>query len=64
LAQWKKAKEFVEATHEHGLYVFFDGVFGHHKDNITASPLGNLPHGKSNPVSYPKSMAFYKEVAT
>lgn len=60
----EKAKELVEEAHKRGLYVFFDGVFGHHKDNVVASPQGNLPQGESNPVSYPESMAFYKEVAT
>lgn len=60
----EKAKQLVDEAHKRGLYVFFDGVFGHHKDNIVASPQGNLPQGESNPVSYPESMAFYKEVAT
>ncbi|PKG40463.1 glycosidase [Psychromonas sp. Urea-02u-13] len=60
----EKAKELVEEAHKRGLYVFFDGVFGHHKDNVSNSPQGNSPQGKSNPVSYPESMAFYKEVAT
>lgn len=57
------AKKLVEEAHKRGLYVFFDGVFGHHKDNVVASPSGNLPVGNSNPVSYPESLPFYKEVA-
>ncbi|GAM65118.1 neopullulanase [Vibrio ishigakensis] len=46
------AKELVEKAHAKGLYVFFDGVFGHHKDNVVPSPSGLTPSGSSNPVSY------------
>ncbi|PSW20174.1 glycosidase [Photobacterium sanctipauli] len=60
----EQAKELVEKAHEKGLYVFFDGVFGHHKANIVPSPEGRLPVGEDNPVSYPESLAFYQEVAT
>ncbi|WP_051035795.1 alpha-amylase family glycosyl hydrolase [Photobacterium marinum] len=59
-----KARELVEKAHEKGLYVFFDGVFGHHKGNVVPSPQGRLPVGENNPVSYPESLEFYKEVAT
>ncbi len=59
----EKAKELVEKAHAKGLYVFFDGVFGHHKENVMPSPTGKLPVGKSNPVSYPESLGFYQEVA-
>lgn len=58
-----KAKELVETAHKKGLYVFFDGVFGHHKANIMPSPTGQIPSGASNPVSYPESLPFYQEVA-
>ncbi|MCR9365935.1 alpha-amylase family glycosyl hydrolase [Vibrio antiquarius] len=59
------AKTLVEEAHKRGLYVFFDGVFGHHKDGlIKPSPSGLLPTGSSNPVDYPASLDFYKEVAT
>ncbi|NOH98311.1 alpha-amylase family glycosyl hydrolase [Vibrio sp. 99-70-13A1] len=57
------AKKLVEEAHARGLYVFFDGVFGHHKKNVVPSPTGKLPHGEDNPVSYPESLAFYQEVA-
>ncbi|WP_337247132.1 alpha-amylase family glycosyl hydrolase [Photobacterium halotolerans] len=57
------AKALVEQAHARGLYVFFDGVFGHHKDNVVPSPTGKLPAGSSNPVSYPESLPFYQEVA-
>jgi glycosidase len=58
------ARELVDTAHELGLYVFFDGVFGHHKGDIPLSPNGNLPEGPNNPVDYPESLEFYKEVAT
>lgn len=59
------ARTLVNEAHKRGLYVFFDGVFGHHKDGlIKPSPSGLLPTGGSNPVDYPASLDFYKEVAT
>ena len=58
------AREMVETAHSLGIYVFLDGVFGHHKGNPTPSPSGLLPEGPSNPVDYPESLAFYQEVAT
>ncbi|XHF83360.1 alpha-amylase family glycosyl hydrolase [Vibrio sp. HN007] len=61
----EKAKELVEEAHKRGLYVFLDGVFGHHKKGlIKPSPTGKLPSGSNNPVDYPESLDFYKEVAT
>ena len=36
-------KALVEAAHARGLYVFLDGVFGHYKDNLVASPAGRRP---------------------
>ncbi|WP_329354299.1 alpha-amylase family glycosyl hydrolase [Vibrio natriegens] len=59
------ARTLVEEAHRRGLYVFFDGVFGHHKAGlIKPSPSGLLPSGSNNPVDYPQSLEFYKEVAT
>lgn len=58
------ARELVDTAHDLGMYVFFDGVFGHHKGDPAASPNGLLPTGRDNPVSYPGSLEFYKEVAT
>ncbi len=60
----EQAKSLVEEAHKRGLYVFFDGVFGHHKSNIVPSPSGLTPHGPNNPVSYPQSLPFYQEVAS
>ncbi len=60
----EQAKQLVEEAHARGLYVFFDGVFGHHKGNVSPSPTGKLPQGENNPVAYPESLEFYKEVAT
>lgn len=73
------AKNLVNKAHDLGLYVFFDGVFGHHKAGGTVtSPKGNTtvmkPTNNPNPqtdspisrtaVSFPESLEFYKEVAT
>lgn len=73
------AKDLVNEAHDLGLYVFFDGVFGHHKQGVIASPKGNMPIPKNlnknvpsggnfvslgATVSFPESLEFYKEVAT
>src|SRR3954471_22993503 len=61
------AQELVTKAHEKGLYVFFDGVFGHNKGNLIASPTGKLPVSSSpGVVNYnsQQSVDFYKEVAT
>lgn len=58
------AKELVEKAHQREMMVILDGVFGHHKGWVRTSPTGKLPSGGSNPVSYPGSLDFYKEVAT
>jgi glycosidase len=56
-------KELISKAHSKGLYVILDGVFGHHGGVSTASPNGKYPQGGSNPVSYPGSLDYYKEVA-
>lgn len=57
------AREMVQTAHGLGLYVFFDGVFGHHKAGVRPSPTGKLPVGSPNQVDYPQSLPFFKEVA-
>ena len=56
-------RDLVKQAHERGLYVFLDGVFGHHGGIRNASPKGNFPKGNSGWVSYPESLDFFKEVA-
>ena len=56
-------KLLVDEAHARGMYVFFDGVFGHHKGNVVPSPTGKMPAGADNPVDYPESLPFYQEVA-
>ena len=55
-------KKLVDTAHEKGIYVILDGVLGHHGGVTTPSPNGNLPQGGSNPVDYPGSLPYYKEV--
>jgi glycosidase len=61
------AQELVNEAHERGMYVLFDGVFGHHKGNLIPSPTGKLPANSSPGFvnwNHPASLAFYTEVAT
>ena len=74
------ARELVDEAHARGLYVFFDGVFGHHKGDLKPSPQGRLPVDSSDPDDYagnpsgypgrvvdydaPETIEFFKEVAT
>lgn len=55
-------RELVRECHNRGMFIFLDGVFGHHGGVKEPSPNGNTIKG-SNPVSYPGSLSFYKEVA-
>jgi glycosidase len=61
----EQARTLVDEAHKRGLAVFFDGVFGHHKGNVVASPSGLRPAGGNDPVDYshPDTLAFYREVA-
>ncbi len=57
-------KAVVDGAHARGLYVFFDGVFGHNGGNVKPSPKGRRPKGREL-VDYtdPETLEFYKEVA-
>lgn len=58
-------EELVTEAHAKGLNVILDGVFGHHRSTGVSkdSPNGKRPSGGSNPVKYPDSLDYYKEVA-
>lgn len=57
--------QLVTEAHAKGLNVILDGVFGHHRKAGVSkdSPNGKRPSGGSNPVKYPDSLDYYKEVA-
>lgn len=68
-------RELVEKAHDRGLYVFLDGVFGHHGGVRKPSPSGftvdSTPvlsdrgeEGGTGNVKYPESLDYFKEVAT
>ena len=61
---FEDARELVDTAHALGMYVLFDGVFGHHKGDVVPSPRGHVPAGDPAQVSWPESLPFYKEVAT
>ena len=68
------ARTLVEEAHSRGLYVFFDGVFGHFKNNANdhPSPSGGLTLSEGGKPQtavgreaiYPQDLDFFKEVAT
>ena len=58
-------RELVNKAHEKGLYVFLDGVFGHHGvadiEGVTnLAETGTIGYA----TTFPASLDFYKEVAT
>jgi len=55
-------RTLISKAHSLGIYVLLDGVLGHHGGVNVASPNGNWPQGGSNPVSYPGSLPYFKEV--
>lgn len=57
-------RDLVEEAHNLGMYVILDGVFGHHKGSVPTNDCGASPQGGNDPVSYPGSLEFYKDVAT
>lgn len=59
----EQAREMVEQAHAKGLYVFFDGVFGHYLSNVEASPGGLQPNPSGESV-YPDDLEFFQEVAS
>lgn len=68
-----EAREMVEKAHALGLYVFFDGVFGHFKENaheypsindLTLSTEGASRSGTGRQALHPDDLEFFKEVAT
>ena len=72
-------RDLITAARQRDLKIIFDGVFGHHKGNVTPSPSGLVPAASNRPADYfnnpstypgevvdfdnPKSLAFYDEVA-
>lgn len=68
-------RQLVDKAHSLGLYVFLDGVFGHHGGVKNPSPWGftidSTPtlndcgeDGGTGNVKYPESLDYFKEVAT
>ncbi len=68
----EQARELVNEAHARGMYVFFDGVFGHFKNNAqsyssptgaTVSTSGASQGDTGREAVYPTDLDFFKEVA-
>lgn len=68
-------RELIDKAHDRGIYVFLDGVFGHHGGVENPSPSGftidSTPslsargeEGGEGNVKYPESLDYFREVAT
>lgn len=69
----EQARELVNQAHARGMYVLFDGVFGHFKNNASSFPSpsglrlssqGKAQAGTGREAQYPQDLAFFKEVAS
>ena len=72
-------RDLIAAAQQRDLKIIFDGVFGHHKGNVTPSPSALVPAASKRTADYfnspktypgevvdfanPESLAFYDEVA-
>ncbi|TDX52731.1 alpha-amylase family glycosyl hydrolase [Orenia marismortui] len=57
-------RELVDKAHELGLYVFMDGVFGHHGSDPIEGVVDYDSQWYGNKVKYPESLEYFKDVAT
>ncbi|MGM0368851.1 MAG: alpha-amylase family glycosyl hydrolase [Bacillota bacterium] len=57
-------KELVDTAHEKGLYVFLDGVFGHHGADELEGVVDYEDQWYGNKVKYPESLDYFEDVAT
>lgn len=63
----EQARTLVDQAHARGIYVFFDGVFGHFWSNVEQRSYNGatLPSNRgSGKASYPADLAFFQDVAT
>jgi len=57
-------RELVEKAHKLGLYVFLDGVFGHHGADPIDGVVDYDTQWYGNKVKYSDSLEYFKDVAT
>ena len=57
-------QEFVDEAHDRGLYVFLDGVFGHHGGYPIEGVLDGDPQWYGYETVYPESLDYFIGVAT
>jgi cyclomaltodextrinase / maltogenic alpha-amylase / neopullulanase len=52
-------RDLVAAARARGIGIILDGVFGHHKGGVIASPSGLVPAVSTNPADYEGALAGY-----
>jgi len=57
-------RELIDKAHGLGLYVFLDGVFGHHGADPIDGVVDYEAQWYGNKVKYPDSLEYFKDVAT
>lgn len=59
----EKLKELITKAHNKGIYIFLDGVFGHHGSNKIDGVKDGAKQWYGSEVIYPDSLAYFEDVA-
>lgn len=59
----EKLKELIQKLHEKNMYIFLDGVFGHHGSKDIEGVVNGPEQWYGYEVVYPDSLAYFEDVA-
>ncbi|WP_172431900.1 alpha-amylase family glycosyl hydrolase [Orenia metallireducens] len=57
-------RDLINKAHSLGMYVFLDGVFGHHGANPISGVVDGAAQWYGSEIVYPSSLEYFKNVAT